>query len=46
MLALSEYESIQETLHLMGNPVNAAHLLESLRQAEAGEFVEAADFGE
>ncbi len=41
MLALSEYESIQETLHLMRSPANAAHLLEGLAQVAAGDFIEA-----
>ncbi|HEX3862888.1 MAG TPA: type II toxin-antitoxin system prevent-host-death family antitoxin [Stellaceae bacterium] len=41
MLALSEYESLQETLHLLRDPANAAHLLESLAQANAGDFIEA-----
>ncbi|MDY1037757.1 type II toxin-antitoxin system Phd/YefM family antitoxin [Lelliottia sp. CFBP8978] len=37
MIAESEWEAIQETLHLFGNPANAAHLMESIAQAERGE---------
>jgi antitoxin YefM len=40
MLALSEYESLEETLHLLGDPANAEHLRRSMAQAEAGEFIE------
>lgn len=40
MLSLKEYESLEETLHLLGGPENAEHLKRSMAQAEAGEFVE------
>jgi antitoxin YefM len=40
MLALTEYESLEETLHLLSDPANAEHLRRSIAQAEAGEFVE------
>lgn len=40
MLALSEYESMTETLHLLRNPANAEHLLASIAEAEAGAFIE------
>jgi antitoxin YefM len=40
MLALSEYESLEETLHLLSDPANAEHLRRSMAQAEAGEFIE------
>ena len=40
MLALTEYESLEETLHLLGDPANAEHLRRSMAQAEAGEFIE------
>ena len=40
MLALSEYESLEETLHLLSNPANAERLLRSIAQAEAGQLVE------
>jgi antitoxin YefM len=38
MLALEEWESLQETLHLLGSPSNAARLMESIAQAEGGEL--------
>lgn len=40
MLSLEEYESMQETLHLLRNPANAAWLLESIAQADAGRAAE------
>lgn len=40
MLALAEYESLEETLHLLSEPANTEHLRRSLAEAEAGEFVE------
>lgn len=40
MMAEAEYESLMETFHLLRSPTNAAHLLESIRQADAGLFVE------
>ncbi len=40
MLSLVEYESLEETLHLLRDPANAEHLRKSMAQAEAGEFVE------
>lgn len=40
MVALAEYESLEETLHLLSDPANAEHLRRSRAQAEAGEFVE------
>ena len=40
VLALSEYESLEETLHLLSNPANAERLLRSIAQAEAGQLVE------
>jgi antitoxin YefM len=40
MISLTEYESLEETLHLLSNPANAEHLQQSLAQAKAGEFVE------
>jgi antitoxin YefM len=36
MLSEQEFESWQETLHLLGNPANARRLLDSLRESEAG----------
>jgi antitoxin YefM len=40
MLSLEEYESLQETLHLLRSPANAEWLLESIAQADAGKVVE------
>lgn len=40
MLALSEFKSREETLHLLRNSANAEHLFKSLAEAEAGEFIE------
>jgi antitoxin YefM len=40
MMSLAEYESLEETLHLLGNPANAERLLRSIAQAEAGQLVE------
>ena len=40
LLALSEYESLEETLHLLSDPANAEHLRRSMAQAQAGEFIE------
>lgn len=40
LLSLKEYESLEETLHLLRDPANAEHLHRSMAQAEAGEFVE------
>ena len=39
MMSLADFNSIQETAYLLGNPANAAHLRESLAQAERGELV-------
>src|SRR5271165_1638962 len=35
-MPLQEFEGWQETVHLLSSPRNAEHLLESVRQAEAG----------
>jgi antitoxin YefM len=40
VLALSEYESLEETLHLLSNPANAERLMKSIAQAEAGQLVQ------
>ena len=47
MLALSEYESLQETLHLLRSPANTEHLLESIaRGAKADRFSNPASMNE
>ena len=40
VLSLTEYEALEETLHLLSNPTNAERLLRSIAQAEAGQLVE------
>ena len=40
MMSLAEYESLEETLHLLREPANAERLLRSIREAEAGNLVE------
>ncbi|MBI3576071.1 MAG: type II toxin-antitoxin system prevent-host-death family antitoxin [Gammaproteobacteria bacterium] len=35
LLALAEYESLEETAYLLRNPANAAHLRRGLAQVEA-----------
>jgi antitoxin YefM len=38
MLSLEEYESMEETLHLLRNPANAEYLLQSIAEANAGKL--------
>jgi antitoxin YefM len=45
VLSLTEYESLEETLHLLRAPPNAARLLQSIAQADEGGLVEH-DIGE
>jgi antitoxin YefM len=40
MLSLAEYESLEETLHLLRSPVNADRLLRSIKEADEGSLVE------
>jgi antitoxin YefM len=40
MMSLAEYESLEETLHLLSDPANAERLLKSIAQAEAGQLIE------
>lgn len=40
MMSLDDYNSWMETCYLLSNPYNAAHLRESLEQANNGEFVD------
>ncbi len=36
MMALEEYESLEETAHLLGSPANAERLMESIKELRAG----------
>ena len=40
MFSESEFNSWKETLHLLSNPVNAKHLLDSIKQVEEGKVQE------
>ena len=40
MIAEDEYEAIMETLHLLRSPANAARLLRSIEEADAGSLSE------
>lgn len=40
MISLAEYESLEETLHLLSDPANAERLLKSIAQAEERHLVE------
>ena len=40
MIAEEEYQSIQETLHLLSTPANAERIRQGLAEYEAGKFVE------
>ena len=40
VLSLAEYESLEETLHLLRDPANSERLLGSIMQAEEGKLVE------
>jgi len=40
MLSLAEFESLEETLHLLRDPTNAERLLRSIREADEGKLVE------
>ena len=42
LMSLDEFTSWQETLYLLSNPANAAHLLGSIQAAQAGKVVERA----
>jgi antitoxin YefM len=39
MLSLAEYESLQETAHLLRSPANAKRLLKSIESLERGQGV-------
>ena len=36
LMSLEDFESLQETCHLVSNPANAARLMEAMREVEAG----------
>lgn len=40
MMSLEDYNSIQETMYLLGNPANTEHLQKSLAELEAGKVKE------
>ena len=40
IMPLSGWEGTKETLYLMSSPANAAHLLASIAQADAGQLTE------
>ncbi len=40
IVALSEWEGMKETLHLLSTPANAEHLLKSIADADAGKMTE------
>lgn len=40
LISLDNYNSWQETFYLLSNPANAAHLRQSIAEAEAGKIVE------
>ena len=40
LLSLEEFNSWQETLYLLANPANAAHLRQSITEAKAGKTLE------
>jgi antitoxin YefM len=42
LLALHEFNSWKETLYLLSNPANAAHLRQSIAEASAGKLEEKA----
>ncbi len=42
MMSLDDFNSIQETMYLLGNPANAEHLRKSLAELNEGKGVEVA----
>lgn len=40
LMSKADYDALEETAHLLRVPANAAHLVESLRQARSGERTE------
>ncbi|MDE2416634.1 MAG: type II toxin-antitoxin system prevent-host-death family antitoxin [Burkholderiales bacterium] len=39
VMSLEHYQSLMETMHLLGTPANAAHLAKSITQHKAGKAV-------
>jgi len=46
VLPLDEFNSWKETIYLLSNPVNAAHLRRSIQEARAGQIQEKELIGE
>jgi antitoxin YefM len=40
MISLSDWNAVQETMHLLSNPKNASRLRDSVRQLDAGQGAE------
>lgn len=40
VLSKSDYESLTETLHLLGNPTNAKRLIDSMKEFEEGKGIQ------
>ncbi len=40
VMSKKEWDSLQETLYLKSNPVNAARVLEGIRQIKAGQTIQ------
>ena len=40
MMSLADWNAVEETLHLLSTPTNAAHLRGSIEQLEAGKGIE------
>ena len=40
LMSLETYNSLMETVHLLRSPANAAHLQQSLEQADRGELLD------
>jgi PHD/YefM family antitoxin component YafN of YafNO toxin-antitoxin module len=40
LMSEEEYEGLVETIHLLSNPANAKDLLEGIKEADAGKFIE------
>jgi len=40
MMSLEDFNSMEETMYLLGNPVNAAHLRKAVADIEAGKGIE------